>query len=223
MAHMEDVLDLYAEPYEPQKPVVCGDETSTQMLSGARPPIPVEPGQPRREDYEYRREGTRNLSMACEPLSGWRHVSVTQRRTTEDFGHQMRWLVDEAYPDVPVVRVVLDNLNTHARPRCTRLSCGRGVAQNQDAGVSLHPPKHGSRLNPVLSWSKGWRRFSSASSPAVASGSVSLTRQPSARKSTPWNWSETKLRSASTGASASRTPERNSIAYIPPIPSSTPH
>ena len=80
---MEDVLDLYAEPYDPERPVVCFDETSTQMVSGARPPLPVEPGQPGREDYEYRREGTRNLFLACEPLTGWRHVAITQRRTTE--------------------------------------------------------------------------------------------------------------------------------------------
>ena len=95
VAHMEDVLDLYAEPYNPERPVVCFDETSTQMLADARPPIPAAPGHPRREDYEYRREGTRNLFLACEPLAGWRHVEVTQRRTKEDFAHQMRWLVSD--------------------------------------------------------------------------------------------------------------------------------
>ena len=100
VAHMEDVLDLYAEPHDPQRPVVCFDETSTQMLAEARPAMPAEPGRPRRVDYEYRREGTRNLFMACEPLAGWSHVAVTERRTTVDFAHQMRWLVDEAYPDV---------------------------------------------------------------------------------------------------------------------------
>ena len=110
---MEDVLDLYAEPYDPERPLVCFDETSTQLLAETRPPLPMKPGQIRREDYEYRREGTRNLFLTCEPLRGWRHVSVTQRRTRLDFAHQMRWLVDEAYPEVQVVRVVLDNLNTH--------------------------------------------------------------------------------------------------------------
>ncbi len=105
---MEDVLELYAEPYDSQRPVVCFDETSTQLLSEARLPLTVRPGQPRRQDYEYRREGTRNLFLACEPLQGWRHVAITQRRTREDFAHQMRWLVDEAYPETQVVRVVLD-------------------------------------------------------------------------------------------------------------------
>ena len=124
---MEDVLDLYAEPYDPQRPVVCFDETSTQLLAETRPVLPAQPGRPRRQDYECRREGTRNLFLACEPLAGWRHVAVTQRRTMQDFAHQMRWLVDEACPEVGVVRVVQDNpvsstgqaLNT-GRRRCTR-------------------------------------------------------------------------------------------------------
>ena len=99
VAHMEDVLDLYAEPYDPQRPVVCFDETSTQLLADVRPPMPARPGVPQRQDYEYRREGTRNLFLTCEPLAGWRHVEVTDRRTKQDFAHQMRWLVDEAYPE----------------------------------------------------------------------------------------------------------------------------
>ena len=101
VAHMEDVLDLYAEPYDPRRPVVCFDETSTQLLADTREPLPARPGHPRREDYEYVRVGTRNLFLTCEPLRGWRHVEVTQRRTKEDFAHQMRWLVDEAYPERP--------------------------------------------------------------------------------------------------------------------------
>ena len=110
---MEDVLDLYAEPYDPDRPVVCFDETSTQLLADVREPLPAQPGRPRRQDYEYRRAGTRNIFLTCEPRAGWRHVAVTERRTMRDFAHQMRWLVDVAYPDAPVVRVVLDNLNTH--------------------------------------------------------------------------------------------------------------
>ena len=110
---MEDVLDLYAKPHDPHRPVVCFDETSTQLLADVREPLPAQPGRPRRQDYEYRRAGTRNLFLTCEPRAGWRHVAITERRTMQDFAHQMRWLVDVAYPDAPVVRVVLDNLNTH--------------------------------------------------------------------------------------------------------------
>ena len=113
VAAMEDVLDLYAEPYDPQRPVVCFDETSTQLLAEVRAPLPAQPGRPRRQDYEYRRGGTRNLFLTCEPLAGWRHAAITERRTMADFAHQMQWLVDVVYPHAPVVRVVLDNLNTH--------------------------------------------------------------------------------------------------------------
>ena len=147
MAHMEDILDLYAEPYDPQRPVVCFDETSTQLLADVREPMPVKPGKPRREDYEYRREGTRNLFLFCEPLAGWRHVEVTQRRTTEDFAHQMRWLVDQAYPDIPVVRLVLDNLNTHRKASLYQTfpaEEARRIAQRLEFHYT---PKHGSWLN----------------------------------------------------------------------------
>ena len=110
---MEDVLDLYGEPYDPKRPVVCFDETSKQFVAEKRSPIPAKAGRRERFDYEYQRNGTRKLFMLCEPLAGWRHLAVTERRTMKDFAHQMRWLVDEAYPEVQVVRVVLDNLNTH--------------------------------------------------------------------------------------------------------------
>ena len=147
VAHMEDVLDLYAEPHDPQRPVVCFDETSTQLLADTRPPMPAQPGRPRRQDYEYRREGTRNLFLACEPLAGWRHVAVTQRRTMQDFAHQMRWLVDEAYPEVEVVRVVLDNLNTHRAASLYETFPApeaRRIAQRLEFHYT---PKHGSWLN----------------------------------------------------------------------------
>ena len=147
VAHMEDVLDLYAEPYDPKRPVVCFDETSTQLLAETRAPMPPRPGRPQRQDYEYRREGTRNLFLACEPLAGWRHVAVTQRRTMQDFAHQMRWLVDEAYPEVPVVRVVLDNLNTH-RTASLYETFPAVEARRIAKRLEFHyTPKHGSWLN----------------------------------------------------------------------------
>ena len=97
VACMEDVLDLYAEPYDPERPVVCFDETSKQLLAEKRSPIPPKPARRERYDYEYQRNGTRNLFMLREPLAGWRHVAVTERRTMVDFAKQMRWLADEAY------------------------------------------------------------------------------------------------------------------------------
>ena len=151
MANMEDVLDLYAEPHDPQRPVVCFDETSTQLLAETRPPLPPRPGRPLRQDYEYRREGTRNLFLACEPLAGWRHVAVTERRTMQDFARRMRWLVDEAYPEAEVVRVVLDNLNTHRRASLYETFPAEEARRIARRLEFHYTPKHGSWLNPASS------------------------------------------------------------------------
>lgn len=110
---MKDVRDVCAEPHDPERPVVCFDETSTQLLGEPRPPLPAAPGKPLRYDEERERRGTRNLLAACEPKQGWRHAAVTERRTNVDFAHPMRRLAEEAYPQADVVRVVLDNLTTH--------------------------------------------------------------------------------------------------------------
>ena len=147
VAAMEDVLDLYGEPYDPHRPVVCFDETSTQLLADVRTPLPAQPGRPRRQDYAYRRAGTRNIFLTCEPLAGWRHLAITERRTMPDFAHQMRWLVDVAYPHAPVVRVVLDNLNTH---RMAALYEAFPAAEARRIVKRLefhHTPKHASWLN----------------------------------------------------------------------------
>ena len=95
---MEDVLDLYEEEYAPDRPVVCFDETSRQLVRDSRPGIGAPPGRVERYDYEYERNGTRNLFVFCEPKAGYRHVEVTKRRTGVDFAEQMRWLVDESVP-----------------------------------------------------------------------------------------------------------------------------
>ena len=148
--------------------MVCFDETSTQLLADVTEPLPAKPGRPRREDYEYERAGTRNLFLTCEPRRGWRHVAITRQRTMQDFAQQMRWLVDESYPDVPVIRLVLDNLNTH---RMASLYETFPAAEARRIAKRLefhHTPKHGSWLNPVLSLSKGWRRSSSACWPGPA-------------------------------------------------------
>jgi hypothetical protein len=115
VAAMEGVLELYAEPRDPEQPVVGFDEQPLQLVAETRTPLPPQPGRPRRFDYEYRRIGTCHLFTTVEPLAGWRHVEVTNRRTAIDFADQMKWLTDEAYPQASVVRVVLDNLNIHAQ------------------------------------------------------------------------------------------------------------
>lgn len=113
MAQMETILTLYHQPYNPQRPQVCFDEKSVQLLAHSRNPLPVQPGKPRREDYEYKRAGTRNLFVFVEPQAGQRHILVTQRRTKQDFAQAMRYLVDVLYPEADCIDLVLDNLNTH--------------------------------------------------------------------------------------------------------------
>ena len=113
VAQMEAILDLYELPYDPDHPMVCFDEASKQLIAEKRIPLPAKPGQVERYDYEYERNGTRNLFMFFEPLANYRHVEVTERRTKQDFAHCMRWLVDERHPAAETVRVVMDNLNTH--------------------------------------------------------------------------------------------------------------
>lgn len=107
---MEDVL----EPYDRDRPVVCFDEASKELRGEVADPIPPAPGSPAKEDYEYTRHGAANLFVMVEPLAGWRHVAVTDRRAIPDFAAQMKWLCEEKYPDAEVIRVVLDNLNVHA-------------------------------------------------------------------------------------------------------------
>ena len=136
---MEDVLDLYHQPYDSDHPVVCFDETSKQLVADKRPAIGAKPGRVERYDYEYKRNGTRNLFMSCEPMRGFRHVEVTERRTAVDFAHQMRWLVDEAYPDAKVIRLVLgQSQHSQARFVVRRLRASRSATHRQASGVSLH-------------------------------------------------------------------------------------
>lgn len=110
---MEDVLEVYALPYDAAYPQVCFDERPVQLLGEVYDPIPAQPGQVRRYDYEYKRQGTANLFVMCQPLAGWREVKGTDQRQKVDFAHCMKDLVDIHFPDAERIRVVLDNLNTH--------------------------------------------------------------------------------------------------------------
>lgn len=114
VARMEDVLDLYAEPPDPKRPVICFDESPTQLIGEARKPIPAKPGQLERYDYEYRRNGTVNLFVFLDVHRPWRKVKVTDNRTALDFAACMRELTDVHFPKVERIRVVLDNLSTHS-------------------------------------------------------------------------------------------------------------
>jgi hypothetical protein len=144
---MEDVLDLYARPYDPRRPVVCFDEQPRQLIAEVRVPLPAAPGRPQRVDYEYRRQGTANLFLSFEPLAGRRHVAVTAQRTAQDFARQMKALVDVHYPAAAVVAVVLDNLSTHS-PAALYQTFPPAEARRILGRLEFHyTPKHGSWLN----------------------------------------------------------------------------
>lgn len=146
---MEDVLDLYAEPYNPRLPVVCFDERPYQLVGETRTPLPAEPGQLARYDYEYRRNGTCNLFTYLQPLAAWRHVVVTERRTHLDFAHRMKELVDLHFPEAAKIRLVVDNLNIHT-PAAFYQAFEPADARRLVCRLEFHyTPKHGSWLNMV--------------------------------------------------------------------------
>jgi hypothetical protein len=145
--HMEDVLDVYQRPYDPHRPVVCLDETSRQLVADVVPPEPLAPGQPARQDYEYDRNGVCNLFLTCEPLRGRRHVTVSARRTRQDFAHVIQDLVDVQYPAVERIVLVLDQLNTHT-PASLYETFDPVEAKRLTTKLEIHyTPKHGSWLN----------------------------------------------------------------------------
>ena len=144
---MEDILELYCLPYDPNVPLVCMDEQPRQLIKETRIPLPAIPGKAQRVDYEYERNGTVNIFLFVEPLAGWRHVNVRERRTSVDWAHEIKELLEVHYPQAPLVRLVCDNLNTHKigslyeafEPKQARL-----IAKRLDIHYT---PKHGSWLN----------------------------------------------------------------------------
>src|SRR5436853_1524530 len=149
VARMEDVLDLYAEAPDPKRPVVCFDESPVQLIGEVRQPIPAEPGQLERYDYEYRRNGTVNLFVVLDVHRPWRKVTVTERRTAEDYAQCMRELTDIDHPDAECIRVVQDNLSTHS-PGALYEAFAPAEARRILQRLEFHyTPKHASWLNMV--------------------------------------------------------------------------
>jgi hypothetical protein len=144
---MEDVLAVYARPYNPQMPVVCMDEKPYQLLDHARAPLPMQPGHTEKIDNEYIRNGTCSIFIFTEPLSGWRYAQALPHRTKKDWAQRIKWLLSEQYPDVEKVVLVMDNLNTHT------LSSLYETYQPEEAlrlaqRLEIHyTPKHGSWLD----------------------------------------------------------------------------
>lgn len=147
IAHMEDILDVYEKPYDPEIPVICMDEKPYQMLDDPLEPLPVRPGDIKKTDSEYIRKGTCSIFILVEPLSGWRYASVREQRTAEDWAAEIKYLLTECYLDHEKVILVMDNLNTHVLAslyKCFPASEARSYAKR----LEIHyTPKHGSWLN----------------------------------------------------------------------------
>ena len=155
---MEDVLEVYQRPRDPDYPMVCLDETSKQLIAETRTPIEGKPGRPARSDYEYRRNGTANLFMLFAPLEGWRHVEVTDRHTAVDYAHILKQLADSFFPDAGKIVLVQDNLSTH-KPASLYEAFPAVEARRLVERFEWHyTPKHGSWLN--MAENSAWYRHS---------------------------------------------------------------
>jgi hypothetical protein len=147
VAHMEDILDVYQMPYDPQVPLVCMDEKPVQLVEDVQGPIPAEAGKPKRIDNEYKRNGTATVFMYTEPLSGWRHVSVRERKTAVDWAYEIKELLEVYYPEAKRVRLVVDNLNIH-KIGSLYDAFSPEKARELVKRLEIHyTPKHGSWLN----------------------------------------------------------------------------
>jgi DDE superfamily endonuclease len=144
---MEEVLDVYTQPHDPEKPLVCLDESSKQLVCETRTPLPMKPGQAQRVDYEYERNGTANLFMLFAPLEGWRHVEVTDRRTAVDYACILKDLSDIHFPHAKKIVLVQDNLNTHAKASLYEAFPPAEARRLAERFEWHYTPKHGSWLN----------------------------------------------------------------------------
>ena len=147
VAAMEDVLEVYQRPHDPERPLVCLDETSKQMVAETRTPIPVQPGQKARYDYEYERKGVANLFMIFAPLEGWRHVKVTDHHAAIDYAQVLKELSDTHFPGAAKIVLVQDNLSTH-KPASLYEAFPAAEARRLSERFEWHyTPKHGSWLD----------------------------------------------------------------------------
>jgi DDE superfamily endonuclease len=144
---MEEVLEVYQRPYDAEFPVLCLDEATKQLVKETINPIAAQPGMPERIDYEYERNGTANLFMLCEPMSGWRSVEVTQQRTAIDYAHLLKAVVDDVYPEALKITVVQDNLNTHSPASLYKAFEPEEARRILEQLEFCYTPKHGSWLN----------------------------------------------------------------------------
>ena len=144
---MEDILEVYHRPYDPKRPLACIDEASKQQVKETREPLPREVGKPERYDYEYDRNGVSNLFMIFAPLQGWRHIEVTDRRTSVDFAHCLKDIVDVHFPEADQIVLVSDNLNTHKSAALYEAFAPEEARRIMEKLEWHYTPKHGSWLD----------------------------------------------------------------------------
>ena len=215
VARMEDVLDLYAEAPNPARPLVCFDETPVQLIGEVRQPVPAQPGQRERYDYEYRRNGTVNLFVTFDPHRCWRNVKVTDRRAAVDYAHCMRDLVDVHYPDAACIRVVQDNLSIH-KPGALYEALAPAEARRILRRLEFHfTPKHASWLN--IGRVRDQRAAAPVSRPPHRRSQMAPKRDRSMASG------EINPEPASNGCSQPTKPAPNSAAPIQPPPKSQNH
>jgi hypothetical protein len=147
VAAMEDVLEVYTRPHDPERPLVCLDESSKQLIAEACIPVPMKPGRPARHDYEYERNGTANLFMLFAPLEGWRHVKVTDRHTAADYAQVLKDLADIHFADAKTIVLVQDNLNIHCKASLYEAFPAVEARRLVERFEWHYTPKHGSWLN----------------------------------------------------------------------------
>ena len=144
---MEDVLAVYTRPHDPDRPLVCLDETSKQLVAETRAPIPMKPGRPARSDYEYERHGTANIFMMFAPLEGWRRAKVTDRHTAVDYARVLKELADTHFPDAKKIVLVQDNLNIHCKASLYEAFPAPEARRLVERFEWHYTPKHGSWLD----------------------------------------------------------------------------
>ena len=204
---MEDVLAVYARPHDPHRPVVCMDEKPYQLLGQVRDPIPAQPGQDRKEDSEYVRNGTCSIFVWVEPLRGWRRVDAQPHRTKIDWAHQVHHLLTHDYPDAQTVVLVMDNLNTHGIGSLyDAFEPATAFALAQRLEIH-HTPRHGS-----------WLNIAEIELSALARQCLDRripTSTPSTPNSPPGNTPPTPTSAKSSGSSPPPTPASNSATCYP--------
>jgi hypothetical protein len=202
---MEDVLAVYTRPRDPDRPLVCLDETSKQLIAETRVPIPMKRGRPARVDYEYERNGTANLFMLFAPLEGWRHVEVTDHRAAVDYAHVLKYLADIRFAHAKTIVLVQDNLNIHAKGPLYEAfppAEARRLAERFD-GTTPRSMAVGS-IWPSPSWRSSLHSASTAAFP---------TSKPLSAKSLPGNRSVMQTTPSQTGTSPPRMLELSSSIY----------